>query len=350
MKSKLKFMVFLLLPAMALTNYNCAKPEKVQEPQALRGRTMGTFFTIKYIPKNKTQQSTEAKQKIEEGINDVLKEVNRQMSTYIPNSEISRFNRYTQTDWFAVSPDLAKVVDQALQVSRISGGAFDITVGPMVNLWGFGPEQMPEKIPPDEKVKEAMGFTGYRKLAVRLSPPAIKKMQAEMFCDLAGIAKGYGVDKAAEYLESQGILNYLVEIGGEVKAKGKKEGDRWWRLGVATPDGGAGVQRAFPLKNSAMATSGDYHNYFEEDGVRYSHTIDPATGKPITHKLVSVTVVHRHCMTADALATAIDVLGPEKGYELAIREKLAAFFVIKGDHRFIEKITPQFEKILAGEE
>lgn len=339
-----------MLLAVVLINSNCSKKENSDVQHVLRGRTMGTFFTIKYIAKNKTQLSEEAKQTIEAGIHDVLNEVNRQMSTYIPDSDISRFNRYEKNDWFAVSPGLAKVVEQALTVSRMSGGAFDITVGPLVNLWGFGPEQKPEKIPADEKIEEVMLFTGYQKLDVRLSPPAIKKAQPGIVCDLAGIAKGYGVDKVAEYLESRGILNYLVEIGGEVRAKGKKEGGHRWRLGVASPDGSAGIRIAFPLKNSAMATSGDYHNYFEEDGVRYSHTIDPATGKPITHKLASVTVIHPSCMTADALATAIDVLGPEKGYDLAVKEKLAVFLLIKDNDRFIEKMTPEFGTVLAGRE
>jgi thiamine biosynthesis lipoprotein len=268
------------------------------------------------------------------------------MSTYIADSEISRFNRYGQNDWFEISDSLAEVIANALRISQISGGAFDITVGPLVNLWGFGPERKPEKIPPDEKIKEVMGFTGYRKLTVRLSPPAVKKTQPEVFCDLAGIAKGYGVDKVAEYLESRGISDYLVEIGGEVRAKGKKETNAWWRLGIAAPDGSSGIQEAFPLKNKAMATSGDYHNYFEEEGIRYSHTIDPGTGKPITHKLASVTVIHESCMFADAMATAIDVLGPQRGYELALKEKLAVFLIIKGKDRFIEKKTPEFEKFL----
>jgi len=350
MKKKLKIAIPWLLLTVLFINNNCSKKESTEVQQVLRGRTMGTFFTIKYMAKNEQQQPEEAKQKIEAGIHNVLKEVNQQMSTYIPDSDLSRFNRYEKNDWFPVSPDLVKVVEQALNISRISGGAFDITVGPLVNLWGFGPEHKPEKIPADEKIREVMAFTGYQKIGVRLSPPAIKKEQPGIVCDLAGIAKGYGVDKVAEYLESCGIFDYLVEIGGEVRARGKKEGGLWWRLGIAYPDGSGGIQTALPLKNLAMATSGDYQNYFEEDGVRYSHTIDPATGKPVTHKLASVTVIHRFCMTADALATAIDVLGPERGYDLAIKEKLAVFLLIKGDGGFIEKMTPEFEKILAGRE
>ncbi|MCK5059445.1 MAG: FAD:protein FMN transferase [Candidatus Aminicenantes bacterium] len=351
MKFKLKILLFPLLLAVVITFYHCSEGKKPVEIQVVRGRTMGTFFTIKYFDRRETSQdAAEAKREMENGIYNVLKTVNRQMSTYIADSEISRFNRYGQNDWFEISADLAEVIANAQQVSQISGGAFDITVGPLVNLWGFGPELKPEKIPSDEKIKEVMGFTGYRKLAVRLSPPAVKKTQPEVFCDLAGIAKGYGVDKVAEYLEAQGIDDYLVEIGGEVRAKGKKEANSWWRLGIAAPDGSSGILKAFPLKNKAMATSGDYHNYFEEDGIRYSHTIDPGTGKSITHKLVSVTVVHASCMFADAMATAINVLGPEQGYELSLKEKLAVFLIIKGEGRFIEKKTPEFEKILEGEQ
>lgn len=349
MNKKRKYPGVCLFLIALLICFHCTKVEKMGKLQVIRGQTMGTFFTIKYITEsNKPGNSEETRQKIAAGIENTLLQVNRQMSIYMPDSEISRFNRYPHTDWFTVSADLAKVVDQALNVSRSSGGAFDITVGPLVNLWGFGPEQKPKEIPPEEKIKERIQFIGYRKLSVRLSPPALKKAIPAVYCDLGGIAKGCGVDKVAEYFDSLGIENYLIEIGGEVRARGEKETGSYWRLGIASPDGGPGIEKAFPLKNAALATSGDYHNYFEQDGVRYSHTIDPATGRPITHKLASVTVIHDSCTIADALATAINVLGPEKGYDLAVKENLPVFLIIKGKDRFFEKKTPAFEKILAA--
>lgn len=349
MDEKRKFAGVCFLSVALLICSCCKKVEKTGQLQVIRGRTMGTFFTVKYVPQSdKPGNTEETRRKIAAGIENTLLQVNRQMSIYIPDSEISRFNRYAHTDWFSVSADLAEVVHQALYISELSGGAFDITVGPLVNLWGFGPEQKPGDIPAGEKIKERMQFIGYRKLSVRLSPPALKKTIPGVYCDLGGIAKGCGVDKIAEYFDALGIGNYLIEIGGEVRAKGGKENGRCWRLGIASPDGGPGIQQAFPLKNAALATSGDYHNYFEQDGIRYSHTIDPETGKPITHKLASVTVLHDSCTAADALATAINVLGPGKGYDLAVKENLPVFLIIKGKDRFFEKKTPAFEMILSA--
>ena len=188
---------------------------------------------------------------------------------------------------------------------------------------------------------------GYQNLFVRQSPPSIKKKNPGIYCDLSAIAKGFGVDKVAEYLDSKGFVHYLVEIGGEVRAKGVKPGGQPWRVAIAVPDGSSSYQRVLLLKNISMATSGDYQNYFEKDGKRYSHTIDPCTGRPITHTLASVTVIHESCMMADALATAINVLGPGKGYELAIKENLPVFLIIKKRGGFVEKMTPLFEDILA---
>ncbi len=309
----------------------------------IRGQTMGTTYMIKYVGKTDALPKTE---KIKKAVEKILKKVNRQMSTYLPYSEISRFNKYKQNDWFEISADLTEVVEKALLVSEKSAGAFDITVGPLVNLWGFGPQAKPEKVPPAEKIKEVKKYTGCRNLSVRHSPPAIKKDIPGIYCDLSGIAKGFGVDKVAEYLDSRDIEDYLVEIGGEVRTKGKNKDNRCWRLGVAAPDNGLGIYKTLPLKNAAMATSGDYRNYFEENGIRYSHTINPVTGKPITHKLVSVTVIHDSCTYADAMATAINVLGPEKGYRLAQQEKLAVLLIIKEKDKFIEKMTSRFKKIL----
>jgi thiamine biosynthesis lipoprotein len=215
-----------------------------------------------------------------------------------------------------------------------------------VNLWGFGPAKEKREIPGEAQIKEAMVKIGYQKLAVHLSPPSMKKEDPEIYCDLSAIAKGFGVDKVAAYLEAQGFNDYLVEIGGEVRARGKNPKGTLWRVAIASPDGSSGYQKVLFLEDASMATSGDYHNYFEKDGVRYSHTIDPSTGRPITHKLASVTVVHASCMTADALATAIDVLGPGKGYELALKENLPVFLVIREKDTFVEKMTPRFQTLL----
>ena len=322
----------------------CSNQQSSSDLLVFSGSTMGTYYSVKIVKADLNQTGTNP-EIIQQGIEDVLRAVNLQMSTYIDSSEISRFNRYRKSDWFAVSADLATVIDRALQISRESNGAFDITVGPLVNLWGFGPGEREERIPTPEEIAAARAKTGYRKLQVRLSPPAVKKTLPEIYCDLSAIAKGFGVDKVAEYLTSQQVQNYLVEIGGEIRAGGENTSGKDWRIGISSPDDDLGIEKVISVKNMAVATSGDYRNYFEKDGIRYSHTIDPHTGRPITHHLASVTVADQTCIMADGYATAIDVLGPDAGYDFAIRKELPVFMIVRDKHGFIEKMTPQFEKI-----
>jgi len=330
--------------ALVVTLSGCSPQmaTKNREMQVIQGQTMGTLFAVKYSggPVSLSQDHVQA------GIHQVLDRVNRQMSTYMPDSGLSRFNRYPKDDWFPVSPGLAFVMAESIRVSRLSGGAFDITVGPLVNLWGFGPGKRRDTPPTAEEIRELLPLTGYQKIGVRLSPPAVKKELPGIYCDLSAIAKGYGVDQVAEYLESKKIFAYLVEIGGEVRARGKNPDNRCWQVGIAVPDREGEIERIVPLENSSMATSGDYHNYFEKDGIRYSHTIDPQTGRPITHGLASVTVVHPSCTFADAMATAINVLGPEQGLALAKRENLAVFLIIRDKTGFTESMTPGFAALL----
>lgn len=339
-KSKRSLVSLLLLAAAVLSA--CSAGQNQPELLTLQGRTMGTSFVVKVAGEVPGQQRNE----IEQQINGVLEEVNRQMSTYLADSEISQFNRYRETDWFPISKDFAAVLQQALELSEKSGGSFDITVGPLVNLWGFGPEQREsESIPSAADIEARRAFTGYQHLAVRLTPPAVKKSLPELNCDLSAIAKGFGVDKVADYLEGLGVKNYMVEIGGEVRVKGQSP-TGFWRIGVERPDDPTGLQAVLEISNNAMATSGDYFNYFEKDGVRYSHTIDPRTGRPITHKLASVTVIHHSCTLADGLATAIDVMGPESGYEFALAQQLPVFMIVRDNTGFVEKMTPQFGQYL----
>ncbi|MCP5045860.1 MAG: FAD:protein FMN transferase [bacterium] len=318
----------------------------------IRGNTMGTTYMVKVAPmgESRTANREVMTRQLSDGIDQLLKVVNLRMSTYIKDSEISRFNRYRQGGWFDVSVDTAVVFAEAIRVSGTAGGAFDITLGPLINLWGFGPSRKKGEIPSDLEIDSVMSIIGYEKLIVRLTPPSLKKEVPGLYCDLSAIAKGFGVDKVAEYLEFKGCSDYMVEIGGEIRTNGSKYNNQPWRVAIARPDSGSDYQKTLPLRNASMATSGDYHNYFEKDGVRYSHTIDPTTGSPITHNLVSVTVIHKSCMTADAMATAINVLGPEKGYDLALRENLAVLMVLRKKGNFVEKITPAFEEILGDQQ
>jgi thiamine biosynthesis lipoprotein len=347
----IKLFASLVFTAALFSINNCTdREQKPANLMEIHGSTMGTTYMVKIVKPEDEKFSSrdELRKRVTVDIENLLRKVNQQMSTWIEDSEISRFNRYKGSQWFEVSADTALVIGEALRVSKESNGAFDITVGPLINLWGFGPDGTVKQIPGEEQIKKVMVEIGYEKLSVRFSSPAIKKEEPGIYCDLSAIAKGFGVDQMAEYLDSRGFSHYLVEIGGEVRAKGFNHKNQIWRVAISSPDplGGSPYQKIIRLKNASMATSGDYFNYFERDGVRYSHTIDPTTGKPIIHKLASVTVIHESCMTADAMATAINVLGPEKGYQLAIKENLAVFMIVRGRDGFLENMTSPFEKMM----
>lgn len=307
------------------------------------GSTMGTTYTVKAVQVPESIDSAALQTQVE----DILAEVNGQMSTYDANSELSRFNQSETTDWVTVSPELAQVVQQALRISRLSRGAFDVTVGPLVNLWGFGPEMSADELPAKAALEAALARVGYQRLHARLTPPALKKDGADIYVDLSAIAKGYGVDRLAEYLEAQGIDHYLVEIGGELRGKGLNPAGVPWRVAIEKPDPGQrAVQRVIEISDQAIATSGDYRNFFEKDGQRYSHAIDPETGQPVRHELASVTVVNPSALEADAWATALLVLGPQQGAQLAEEQNLAAFLLVLNDMDINEKSTSRFTHYL----
>ncbi len=308
----------------------------------ISGSTMGTTFQVKIVQSEITLDMDV----LEREINAHLTEVNRQMSTYQDNSEITQFNRSRTTDWFGVSSDFAYVLHIAREISTWSDGAFDVTIGPLVNLWGFGPNAIPERVPSPDSIQAHRALVGYEKIRVDISALSIKKELPEIYCDLSAIAKGFGVDRIASYLDSLGINRYFIEIGGELRTKGHNHLRQLWRIGIASPAGQGELQKALALNNMSMATSGDYHNYFERDGVRYSHTIDPRTGRPITHTLASVTVLHKSCAYADGLATAINVMGPEKGFAYAKKRNLAVFMIVRQGDGFVEKMTDRFEALL----
>lgn len=277
------------------------------------------------------------------GVAAALAEVDRDMSTFKSDSDVSRFNRAVPNEWVPVSAATAEVVAKALEVHALSDGAFDITVAPLVDLWGFGAGPgSSTRLPGEDEIAAAASRVGSKELGVRFDDPALIKY-ADRAIDLSGIAKGYGVDRAASWLEAQGIANYLVEVGGEVRAAGRNPEGQAWRIGIEAPvlQGGSAVA-AVALEQRSLATSGDYRNYFEVDGRRYSHTIDPATARPITHGLASVTVIAEDCMSADAFATAIDVLGPEKGLALANRLGLPVYLIVHSGAGFEARHSDAF--------
>ncbi|MEW6412721.1 MAG: FAD:protein FMN transferase [Candidatus Zixiibacteriota bacterium] len=327
-----------------ITIAGCSSTPRQPAPAELSGQTMGTEYHVKIVTDSTLPESEI--QILSAAIDTMLAEINRQMSVYDENSEISAFNKFNDTDWFPVSIATSRVVAHSISVSELTSGAFDITVGPLVNLWGFGPSPDSGQIPGDEQIENALDNVGYYRLAVRSSPPAVKKEFVGAQSDLGGVAKGYGVDQIAGIIRGRGYANYLVEIGGEVCASGVNQNGVPWQVGVQKPGTDFGTVATVSLNNICMATSGDYQNYFEKDGVRYSHLIDPRTGRPITHNLASVTVIDQTCIRADALATGLNVLGPEAGWELANELGLAAQFVTREGDGFVVRNTQRFEKYL----
>ncbi|OMH33701.1 FAD:protein FMN transferase [Motiliproteus sp. MSK22-1] len=318
----------------------CSNSSEQLVIHAVSGATMGTSYSVKVVaPKDFDQQG------LKSNVQAVLDRIESRMSTYRKDSELSRFNTSKPGQWFDVTDETAKVVALGLTISQETQGAFDMTVGPLVNLWGFGPGKVISKAPTELQINNLLTQVGYDQIEVRQTPPSLFKHQ-DAYLDLSAIAKGYAVDAVADTLGSQ-FSAYLVEVGGELRAEGRKPSGENWRIAVESPVVETrDIQKVIKVEGTAIATSGDYRNYFEQDGVRYSHTIDPTTGKPIRHRLASVTVLDPSCGRADALATALMVLGEEKGLALAKSMKLPALFLVKQEQGFAEIITPEFEPFL----
>lgn len=303
---------------------------------------MGTTYNVSVVGGDEAGANA-----IKSSIDERLALVNSRVSTYDPQSELSRFNASESTDWVEVSSETAAVVRAALDLAADTGGAYDPTVGPLVNVWGFGPGKSRTEPPTDDEIASAESAVGYAKVEARLAPPALRKSDPGVYVDLSSIAKGDGVDEVAAVLDDHGVETYLIEIGGEVRTRGAKPGGKPWRIGlerVPARDESRRVSRVVELVDRAIATSGDYRNFFEHDGVRYSHTIDPVTARPVTHHLATVTVLAATCREADGLATALLVLGPSAGYDWAVERGLAALFVTRGeDDSLDQRTTPAWD-------
>lgn len=296
------------------------------------GPTMGTAYTVKVVA---GELDDSAKLAIHESIRSAVDRVDASMSTYKPGSELSIFNRL-EVSTLAVSNGLLDVVSAALEVAALSDGALDITIGPLVDAWGFGPDG-PGSVPTDAEIDVLRRVVGWQKLSVDSEAGTLTKASLGLRVDLSAIAKGYAVDQVFEDILQLGYGNVMVEIGGEVRTAGLNGNGSVWRIGVERPDT---VERtaghAIDLSDQALATSGDYRNYYEVEGRRVSHTIDPRSARPVEHDLASVSVVAPTCMSADAWATALNVLGPEKGFEVAEGQGLAALFIVRSGDGFLE--------------
>ncbi|MCE9677968.1 FAD:protein FMN transferase [Shewanella sp. AS1] len=304
----------------------CGKPAQTL---SLSGSTMGTTYHIKFVS---GEQSPDG-QLLQAEIDLALEQVNNQMSTYRKKSELSQFNLMAAAATMDVSFDTAKVIQTGIELYGKTHGALDITLGPLVNLWGFGPDKRPTKVPAPELIAEIKAKTGIAHLT--LDGRRLSKDIGELYVDLSAIAKGFGVDKVASILAKYQPKGYLVEIGGEVSVFGNKADGTAWRIAIEQPDENERtVQQVIEPGNMAMATSGDYRNYYEEEGQRFTHIIDPRTGYPVEHKLASVTVLHSECMIADGYATAMMVMGTEASLALAKEQNLAIMLIEKQDTGF----------------
>lgn len=287
------------------------------------GNTMGTTFSI---------QAAECKylncNDLDAKIRERLEALENRLSHYRHESELSIFNEDAGDRWFPASVDLMTVVNFALELSRASSGAFDITVAPAVDAWGFGPPAS-SGIPDEQTIADAQSRIGYEKLQTRPSPRAIRKTSDAVKINLSALAKGYAVDQLALLLEDQGILNYLVEIGGEVRTAGARADGQAWRIGIESPDGSLDIEYIVAPGDEAVATSGDYRNFYIEDGERISHTIDPANARPVDNGLASVSVIAPSAMQADALATLFMVLGEEQAFEWAEQSNIPLLIITR---------------------
>lgn len=331
-----------VLASIVLAHTLAACGERGFVEYRLAGPTMGTQFTVAIVA-----GPGFAKECVQEQIHAALEDIDARMSTYRNESEVARFNRLQSTEWVSVSPQLCHAVARSLEFSVLTDGAFDITVGPLVNLWGFGPGESRSEPPPGTAIDAARSVTGFDKLHVDCEQPAIRKDHADLHIDLSAFAKGLAVDNVASLLDEEGIENYLVDIGGDLRARGHNAQQVAWRVAIEKPDGdGRTVETVIHLSEGAVATSGDYRNFFEADGRRYSHTIDPGSGRPVTHQLASATVHSASAADADALATAIMVLGPDAGLAFADREEIAAYLLIREGSEYAERISSSFKWLI----
>lgn len=316
--------------------------ERTREAIQLSGPAQGTSYNITVVAGEQPVDAAGLQQRIEQR----LAEIDKSLSNYRDDSEVEALNRAPVGEWIEIGADLYNVLLLSMEISWLSNGAFDVTVEPLVELWGFGSAEPRSSPPTDAEIAAARADVGFQHLELDLAASHVRKTRA-VGIDLAGVAQGYSVDELAKLLDAAGITDYLVELGGELRVKGKSPRNTPWRVAIEQPTAIPGsVQQALLLDDGAVSTSGDYREYFEKDGVRYSHTLDVATGRPIVHKLASVTVIHPECGYADALSTAIMVLGPERGMQLAEQQGLAAYLIVRGETGFETRYSAAFKPYL----
>lgn len=319
--------------------------------QAISGETMGTTWSVKYFPPATPTISPAA---VREWVQVELDRLEAQMSNYRADSVLSRFNNFAETNWFSVPIETARVVFEALEISRRTDGAFDITVAPLVRLWGFGPRRRTGAMPTDAAIAEALTRVGWRHLEVRGATAgagaALRKRSANLKIDLGGIAKGFAAETVSELLRQRGVTNHLVGIGGDLQARGPGPAGHGWRVGIENPLADANATnalvRVIALRDAALSTSGNYRNFFTAAGRRYGHIVDPRTGRPVPAGVASLAVVAPRGTHADALATGLFVLGEKRALRFAERELVAVWLKLEdADERASERMSATFQRL-----
>ena len=308
---------------------------------------MGTLYSVKVVAPPQGLDAAALRTLIDE----VLGRIDLQMSGYRPDSEVSRFNASSSTDWMPVSAELEHVIKAAIDVSASTGGAFDVTVAPLVEAWGFGARGEPATLPTDAEIAGLKATLGSGHLQTQVQPPALRKELPALTVDLNGIAPGYAVDLLAERLLALGATRFMIDIGGEVRAHGRNARDEPWHIAIERPEAPDSAPYGIvQLDGLSVSTSGEYRSFYTRDGKRYSHTIDPRTGRPVDHTLAAVVVIAPSCMLSDAWATAFNVLGTEEGWRLADRLSMAVMFIEWRDGELTSRATAEFGKHLVAAE
>lgn len=337
----------LLLSAVLGLLTACNDTETRQQID-IEGKTMGTFYSVKI-----SGATTPNPHKLQQEIDALLEQANNDISTYRQTSVLSRFNQYRGSEPQPIPRGMADIILLAQRIGRDTDGAMNITVGPLVNLWGFGPEKQPTQIPTQDQIDSARQQVGLQHLTLISDNRGewLQKDLPDLYVDLSTMGEGYGVDLLVNLMMRKGITNYLVSVGGAVSSRGVNGQGQPWRVAIQKPtDQENAVQALVDLQGYSISTSGSYRNYFEQGGQRYSHVLDPATGRPINHRLVSATVIATTALEADGWDTGLMVLGTEKALRLAESKGLAVYLITKTDQGFTAVMTPQFKAFLVPDQ
>jgi len=333
-----------LILLVLLASCSDAPPET--SPTRIQGEAFGTFYQVSVA----NDLADEQKDTLRSQLEDELDRVDRQMSTYREDSDLNRLNSAETGEWVTLPDPVIQLLARSRTISQATDGAFDITVGGLVNLWSFGPEARPREKPSEEALQQRLDQVGFQQLNVDQDAGRARRL-SDIYVDLSAIAKGHAVDRLATLLEEGGYKAYLVNIGGDLLARGHKRSGEPWRIGIELPRDGEQVARhALPLVNMSLATSGNYRNYFEADGKRYSHTIDPRDGRPVQHRLASASVFHPENTMADALATAFMVMGTEESLAHARKNEIPVLLIERKQGGFRTRISPALNNLLASED